>query len=136
MHVVRLTIILPLLMNVTATDTMTAPIHILRPILFRLSQGGVLTRLHSRLVQDLHNLAAEDITESITPHVLLDHSASPHASFRKSIVHHLFHSNTLLHLRLKLAVTDFCWVGLFLFPPLCSYSASSMLRVLPNPTAT
>src|SRR5579863_4953985 len=119
MHVVCPTTITSLLMNVTETDPMTAPIHVLRPILFRLAQGGVLTRLHVRLLQDLQNLAAEDVTEFTIPQVLLYPSTLPHASFRESIVRHLFHSNTLLRLRLKLAITDFCWVGLFLFPPLC-----------------
>jgi hypothetical protein len=135
MHVVCPMTVMPLLMNVAATDPMTAPIHILRPILFRLSQSGVLTRLHSRLLQDLQNIAAEDVTEFTIPHLLLNPSTSPHASFRESIVRHLFHSNTLLRLRLKLAITDFCWVGIFLFPSLRYFFPSSLiLRVLPNPT--
>src|SRR5487761_1702787 len=108
MHVVCPTTIMSLLMNIFVTDPMTAPIHILRPILFRLAQGGVLTRLHAHLLQHLQNLAAEDVTEFTIPHVLLDPSTSSHASFRESIVRHLFHSNTLLRLRLKLAITDFC----------------------------
>lgn len=136
MHVVCPITVLPSLMNVAATDPMTAPIHILRPILFRLSQGGNLARLHSRLVQDLQNLAAEDVTELPIPHLLLDSSISPHVSFRESIVRQLFHSNALLRLRLKLAVTDFCWVGLFLLSPLCFYPDLLNLHVLSNPTAT
>jgi hypothetical protein len=124
-----------LLMDDTATDPMTAPIHILRPILFRLAQGSDPARLHSRLVQGLQNLAAEDVTEFSIPHLLLDPSNSPHVSFRESIGRQLFHSNALLRLRLKLAITDFCWVGLFLLSPLCFYPGLSNLRVLPNPTA-
>ena len=106
-------------MDVTATDPMTAPIHILRPILFRLAQGGDLARLHSRLIQDLQNLAAENVTELSIPQLLLGPSNSFHVSFRESIVRQLFHSNALLRLRLKLAITDFCWVRLFLLSPLC-----------------
>jgi len=135
MHVVCPITIMPLLMDVTATDPMTTPIHILRPILFRLAQSSNFAGLHSRLVQDLQNLAAEDVTELSIPHLLLDPSISPHVSFRESIVRQLFHSNALLRLHLKLAITDFCWVGLFLSSPLCFYSALLNLRVLPNPTA-
>jgi hypothetical protein len=121
-----------LLIKITIVP-MTAPIHILRPILFRLVQGGVLTRLHSRLLQALQNPAAEDVLELAIPQLLFDPSTSPYASFRESIVRHLFHHNTLLRLRLKLAITDFCWVGSFLFPPLFYLCPGSF--ILPNSIA-
>ena len=107
-----------LLINVVTADPMTAPIHILRPILFRLVQG-VLTRPHPRLLQTLQTSAAGDVLEFAMPHLLFDPSTSPYASFRESIVRVLFHSDALHRLRLKLAITDFCWVGPLLSPALC-----------------
>jgi len=105
--------------NIATADPMTVPIHILRPILFRLVQGGVLTRLHSRLLQTLRNSAADNALGFAMPHLLFDPSTSPYASFRESIVRQLFQNGALLRLRLKLAITDFCWVGSLLSPALC-----------------
>jgi general transcription factor 3C polypeptide 4 len=105
--------------NIATADPMTAPIHILRPILFRLVQGGVLTRLRSRLLQTLQNSAADDALGFVAPHLLFDPSTSPYAPFRESIVRQLFQNGALLRLRLKLAIADFCWVGSLLSPPLC-----------------
>jgi len=108
-----------LLISIVTADPMTAPIHILRPILFRLVQGGVLTRRHPRLLQTLQNSAAGDVLEFAMPHLPFDASTLPYVSFRESIVRQLFHSDTLLRLRLKLAITDFCWVGPLLSHALC-----------------
>ena len=93
----------------------TAPMHTLRPILFRLVQDGVLPRVHSQLLQALQGTAAEGSLEFLAPHLCLDSSISPYASFRENIVRQLFGNNTLLRLRLKLAITDFCWVRSSLF---------------------
>ncbi|KAH9962694.1 putative zinc-finger of transcription factor IIIC complex-domain-containing protein [Russula dissimulans] len=87
----------------------TAPIHTLRPILFRLVQGGALTRLHSRILQALRSPAADNPLEVTIQPLLLVSSASPYESFRKSVVHQMFGRDALLRLRLKLAITDFCW---------------------------
>ena len=106
--------VLPLI-SIATIVLRTAPIHILRPILFRLVQHGVLLRVHSQLLQALQGIATEDSLEFLTPHLCLDSSTSPYASFRESIVRHLFGNDTLLHLRLKLAITDFCWVRSSLF---------------------
>jgi len=97
------------IISTTKAFPMTVPIHILRPILFRLVQGGVLTRLHSRLLQTLQKVAADDALGFAAPHLLFDPSTSPYASFRESIVRQLFQNGALLRLRLKLAITDFCW---------------------------
>lgn len=104
--------ILDMLTDVVSTTKaypMTASIHILRPILFRLVQGSVLTRPHLHLLQTLQNSAAEDVLEFAMPHLLFDPFTSPYATFRESIVRQLFHSDDLLRIRLKLAITDFCW---------------------------
>jgi len=93
----------------------TAPIHTLRPILFRLVQDGVFPRVHSQLLQAFQGTATEDSLELLIPHLYLDSSTSPYASFRESIVRQLFGNDTLLRLRLKLAITDFCWVRPSLF---------------------
>lgn len=98
------------LISITTIVLGTAPIHILRPILFRIVQDGVLPRVHSQLLQALQGSAAEDSLEFRIPHICLDSSTSPYASFRESLVRHLFGDDTLLRLRLKLAITDFCWV--------------------------
>ena len=119
-----------LLIDFAMADPMTASIHILRPILFRLVQGGVLTRPHLHLLQTLQNSAAEDVLEFVMPHLLIDPSTSPYATFRESIVRQLFHSDTLLRLRLKLAITDFCWVSPVLSPARCF----SMLIGITHPT--
>jgi general transcription factor 3C protein 4 len=103
------------LISITTIVLGTAPIHTLRPILFRLVQHGVLLRVHSELLQALRGTAAEDFLEFLTPHLCLDSPTSPYASFRESIVRQLFGNDTLLRLRLKLAITDFCWVRSYLF---------------------
>ncbi|KAI9510017.1 putative zinc-finger of transcription factor IIIC complex-domain-containing protein [Russula earlei] len=87
----------------------TAPIHTLRPILFRLVQGGVLTRLHSRFLQALRRSASESHLEIAIPPLIFTSSASPRPLFRTSIVRQLFGDDTLLRIRLKLAIADFCW---------------------------
>jgi len=103
------------LISIATTVLGTAPIHTLRPILFRLVQDGVLTRVHSQLLQALQETTAEGSMEYLIPHLCLDSSTSPHTSFRDSIVRQLFGNDTLLRLRLKLAITDFCWVRPYLF---------------------
>jgi len=106
--------ILPLI-SITTIVLGTAPIHTLRPILFRLVQDAVLPRVHSQLVQALQGTAAEGSLEFFTPHLCLDSSTSPYASFGESIVRQLFGNDTLLRLRLKLAIADCCWVRSSLF---------------------
>jgi hypothetical protein len=93
----------------------TAPINTLRPILFRLVHDGVLPRIHTQLLQALQGTAAEDSLEFLIPHLCLDSSTSPYTSFCESIVRQLFGNDNLLRLRLKLAITDFCWVRSSLF---------------------
>jgi hypothetical protein len=118
MHVVcPITRIVPLI-SVTTIALGTTPIHILRPLLFRLVQDGVLPRVHSRLLQALQRTTAEDY---LIPNLRLDSSISPYASFRESIVRQLFGSDALLRLRLKFAIADFCWVT----PSLPSFTASA-----------
>ncbi|SRR6266478_3601364 len=101
---------MPSLISVATIVLGTAPLHTLRPILFRLGQDGVLPRVHSRLLQALRGTSSEDSLEFLIPLLRLDSSTSPHASFRESIVRQLFGDDTLLRLRLKLAIADFCWV--------------------------
>lgn len=93
----------------------TAPIHTLRPILFRLVQDGVLPRVRFQLLQALPGTAAEGSLELPIPQLCLNSSTSPYAAFRESIVRQLFGNDTLLRLRLKLAIADFCWVRSSLF---------------------
>lgn len=106
-------------MSITTIVLGTAPIHILRPILFRLVQDGVLPRVHSQLLQALQGSAAEDSLEFRIPHLYLGSLTSPYASFRESLVRQLFGNDTLLRLRLKLAITDFCWVRSPFLPHFC-----------------
>ena len=98
------------LIGIAATVPGTAPIHTLRPILFRLVQDGVLPRVHSQLLQVLQGTTAEDSLEFPILRLCLASSTSSYASFRESIVRQLFGNDTLHRLRLKLAITDFCWV--------------------------
>jgi hypothetical protein len=97
-------------MSVATIAPGTAPIHILRPIFFRLVQGGVLPRVHSQLLLALQKTATEDPLEFLIPHLHPDSSISSYASFRESIVRQLFGSDALLRLRLRLAIADFCRV--------------------------
>jgi general transcription factor 3C polypeptide 4 len=104
----------------------TAPIHTLRSILLRLGQDGVLTRLHSRLPRALQNTVGGDVMELAIPSQLGDSSSSSYALFRENITRRLFGSDVLLQLRLKLAITDFCWVRTFLLSPSQSCFPSSL----------
>jgi general transcription factor 3C polypeptide 4 len=105
------------LTNVATKVPGTAPIHTLRPVLHRLGQDGVLTRLHSRLLRALQNPVSWDLMElSILPQID-GSSSSPYALFRENITRELFGSDVLLQLRLKLAITDFCWVRTPLLSP-------------------
>ena len=104
------------LIRVATTVLGTAPIHSLRPILFRLVHDGVLPRVHSQLLKALQGPATEASLEFLIPHLCLDSSTSSYASFRESIVRQLFGNDNLLRLRLKLAITDFCWVRSSRFP--------------------
>ena len=119
------------LISIVMTVLGTAPIHTLRPVLFRLVQDGVLPRVHSQLLRALQETAAGNSMEYLIPHRSLQSSASPYASFRDSIVRQLFGDDTLLRLRLKLAITDFCWVRSPLFPSFpafCLYLFNLPLR--------
>ena len=98
------------LVSVTTIAPGTAPIHILRPCLFR-----VLPQIHSRLLKALQRTAAEDSPEYVIPNLHFDSSIPPYALFRESIVRQLFGSDALLRLRLKFTITDFCWVRSSLF---------------------
>ncbi|KAI0272725.1 transcription factor IIIC subunit delta N-term-domain-containing protein [Gloeopeniophorella convolvens] len=86
-----------------------APIYALYPLLFCLGRDGVLTRLHSRLLLDLRS-SVEDGSAAITTAPLPSNPSSDnHQWFCESITNHLFGSDSLLQLRLKLATADFCW---------------------------
>ena len=75
----------------------------------------VLPQIHSRLLKALQRTAAEDSPEYVIPNLHFDSSIPPYALFRESIVRQLFGSDALLRLRLKFAITDFCWVRSSLF---------------------
>lgn len=108
--------------NIATIVLGTAPINTLRPILFRLVHDGVLPRIHSQLLQALQGTAAENSLEFLIPDLCPDSSTSPYTSFRESIVRQLFGNNDLLRLRLKLAITDFCWVRSSSYPAFsCAY---------------
>lgn len=105
-----------MLTNFATTALGTAPNHTLRPVLFRLGQSGVLMRLHSRLLRALQNPVGGDLVELAILPQPGDSSSSSYALFRENITRQLFGSDVLLQLRLKLAITDFCWVRAFLLP--------------------
>lgn len=86
-----------------------APTHILRPLLFRLGQDGVLTRLHSRLLRVLNSPVADDYLELTISPQLDDSSGAVYREFSESVTRRLFGSDTLLQLRLMLAIANFCW---------------------------
>ncbi|KAH9172208.1 transcription factor IIIC subunit delta N-term-domain-containing protein [Lactarius sanguifluus] len=87
----------------------TAPTHILRPLLFRLSQDGVLARLHPHLLQGLHSPVADDCLELTMSPQFCDPSSPAYLEFSENITRWLFGSDTLLQLRLMLAIANFCW---------------------------
>lgn len=87
----------------------TAPTHLLRPLLFRLGQDGVLTRLHPHLLRALHSPVADDCLELKMSPPVGDPSNPGYGEFSESVTRRLFGSNTLLQLRLMLALADFCW---------------------------
>ncbi|KAI9440782.1 putative zinc-finger of transcription factor IIIC complex-domain-containing protein, partial [Lactarius indigo] len=97
------------LMKAATTAPGTAPAHILRPLLFRLSQGGVLTRLHPRLLQALHRPVTDDCLELTMSPQIGDPSGPAYLEFSEGITRQLFGSDTLLQLRLMLAIANFCW---------------------------
>lgn len=135
MHVVYTIVQMIPLIRVAAIVCGTAPIHTLRPILFRLVQGGVLARLHTSLLKVLKESTAEDLQEFAVPRLFLDSSTPPYTAFREGIVRHLFGSNALLRLRLTLVITDFCWVRSFpLSFVLCFCLGSSNFRIRPDPS--
>ncbi|KAI9451937.1 putative zinc-finger of transcription factor IIIC complex-domain-containing protein [Lactarius psammicola] len=87
----------------------TAPTHILYPLLFRLGRDGVLTRLHPRILQALHSPVADDCLELILSPQLSEPSSSAYGEFCESATRRLFGNDTLLQLRLMLAIANFCW---------------------------
>ncbi|KAH9066910.1 hypothetical protein EDB87DRAFT_1672110 [Lactarius vividus] len=94
--------------STTKAASGTAPTHILRPLLFRLSQDGVLTRLHPRLLQALHSPVADDRLELTMSPQFGDSSSPAYLEFSENITRQLFGSETLLQLRLMLAIANFC----------------------------
>ncbi|KAH9074878.1 transcription factor IIIC subunit delta N-term-domain-containing protein [Lactarius deliciosus] len=97
------------LTKAAATASGTTPTHILRPLLFRLSQDGVLAQLHSRLLQALHSPVADDCLELTMSPQSGDPSSPAYLEFSENITRRLFGSDTLLQLRLMLAIANFCW---------------------------
>ncbi len=104
-------------MKVATIVSGTAPTHILRPLLFRLGQDDVLTRLHPRLLQALHSPVAADCLELTMSPQLSEPSGPAYGGFSESATRRLFGSDTLPRLRLMLAIANFCWVRFFRIPP-------------------
>lgn len=99
--------------EITATVSGTAPTHLLRPLLFRLGQDGVLTRLHPRLLRALHSPVADDYLELEMSPQLGDPSGPAYGEFSERVTRRLFGSDALLQLRLMLAIANFCRVRFF-----------------------
>ena len=121
------------LTNVPTIVSGTAPTHILRPLLFRLGQDGVITRLHPRLLQTLHSPVADDCLELTISPQLGDSSGSPYGKFSESVTHWLFGSDTLLQLRLMLAIANFCWVRFIMSLSLSLPIVHVMQELAPSP---
>ncbi|THH15736.1 hypothetical protein EW146_g4774 [Bondarzewia mesenterica] len=87
----------------------SAPIALLRPLFFHLQNRGRLYELQPRILEILRNTPVNE------PHSFLDPVTSDQLtddarkSIRRSLTQHLFGYNSLLSLRLRLAVADFCW---------------------------
>lgn len=99
--------------KIAATVTGTVPAHLLRPLLFRLGQDGVLTRLHPRLLRALDNPITDDYLELKMSPQLGDPSGPAYGEFGERVTRRLFGSDTLLQVRLMLAIANFCWVRFF-----------------------
>lgn len=97
-----------------------APVHVLRPILYRLSLKGVLDAVWPEVLQ-LLPLADDELQEchlpSWTGHV--DHDI--HKSFQRSIAIDLYGWDTFRSLRFRMAIAVFCWVIEFLVPLLTHF---------------
>jgi general transcription factor 3C polypeptide 4 len=95
--------------NVAVGD---APIHSLRSVYMHLRKNGTLRQIHSRVLDILRLYDDDDSSDVIVPPSSTGLTSGMRLQFRKSLTSHLFGWDKLLVLRMKLAVADFCWVGL------------------------
>lgn len=91
-----------------------APIEILRPIFFFLSQtptDQVLTIL-PRITEELRDLPSDESVDYIIqiPHIDTQTADERQTVLRSSIWKHLFGWDDLLSLRMRLSIADICWV--------------------------
>ncbi|TFY72445.1 hypothetical protein EVG20_g550 [Dentipellis fragilis] len=86
-----------------------APLHILRPLFLHLRNPGALERLHSHMLTILEAHISDEALHRNIPAWIGELDEAVRTAFRKSLVQHLFGSDDLLSLRLRLATADFCW---------------------------
>ncbi|KAA1468914.1 hypothetical protein DENSPDRAFT_834407 [Dentipellis sp. KUC8613] len=86
-----------------------APLHILRPLFLHLRNPGVLERLHPHILTILEAHISDESLHRNIPAWTGELDEAVRTAFRKSLVQHLFGSDDLLSLRLRLAAADFCW---------------------------
>jgi hypothetical protein len=89
-----------------------ASIHLLRPILIHLRVNEMTPRLHTCLMDLLQSQPIDDDSFNLViPSTPATFDPQLRDSFRRSLGQHLFGWDVLLSLRLRLAITDFCWVS-------------------------
>ncbi|ETW79260.1 hypothetical protein HETIRDRAFT_478665 [Heterobasidion irregulare TC 32-1] len=101
-----------MLLNITRNSSAAAghaPIHILRPIFLHLQKTGKISQLQLRLLETLRDLPVDESTSIAIPPFTREFTADVRTDFGRSLTQHLFGFNTLLSLRLLLAIADFCW---------------------------
>ena len=121
------------LTEIHTTVSGVAPTHLLRPLLFRLGQDGILTRLHPHLLRALRSPVADDCLKLEMSPQLGDPPGRTYGEFSESVTRRLFGSDTLLRLRLILAIANFCWVRSFRILSLSPLQHILMQDLAPSP---
>ncbi|KAF7777534.1 hypothetical protein Agabi119p4_3606 [Agaricus bisporus var. burnettii] len=85
------------------------PLDLLRPFLFRFSNGLRLDELHSGILQILRVSPADHTLTIIIPTCTEPLSDKVRRRFKESLTRHLFGYDTFLSLRMALALADFTW---------------------------
>ncbi|EKM83014.1 hypothetical protein AGABI1DRAFT_118415 [Agaricus bisporus var. burnettii JB137-S8] len=86
------------------------PLDLLRPFLFRFSNGLRLDELHSGILQILRVSPADHTLTIIIPTCTEPLSDKVRRRFKESLTRHLFGYDTFLSLRMALALADFTWI--------------------------
>ena len=108
------TLVIPSLVTLVLMSrvaTRSTPLHQIRPLLLHLCSTGRFAEVCPRLLEVLDQSPQDESPAVSVPPSSQGIGAERQRQLRESLVTHLFGWNGLLSLRMRLSISDMCWVG-------------------------